>query len=125
MESTRPPQLIDLSSLIIGMTFLQGAMEVWRAAVPPKVKFFFWLALHGRLWIVERRMRHGLQDEAACTLCDQADETTDHLLASCVYSCEVWFRLLHSVGQQLLAPKQNAGLADWWLRVRVRVPRHL
>lgn len=34
----------------IGMTSLWGAKEVWRATVPPKVKFFFWLALHGRLW---------------------------------------------------------------------------
>jgi hypothetical protein len=38
-----------------GMTTLVGAKHVWRSAVPPKVKFFFWLALHGRLWTVERR----------------------------------------------------------------------
>ena len=29
-----------------GMTSLVGAKHVWRAATPPKVKFFFWLALH-------------------------------------------------------------------------------
>ena len=33
-----------------GMTTLVGPKHVWRSAVPPKVKFFFWLALHGRLW---------------------------------------------------------------------------
>ena len=43
-----------------GMTSLIGAMFVWRASMPPKVKFFFWLALHGRLWTVERRKHHGL-----------------------------------------------------------------
>jgi hypothetical protein len=31
-----------------------------RASVPLKVKLFFWFALHGRLWTVERRKRHGL-----------------------------------------------------------------
>jgi hypothetical protein len=45
-------------SFFIGMTSLRGAKEVWGAAVPPKVKFFFWLALHGRLWTAERRRRH-------------------------------------------------------------------
>jgi hypothetical protein len=29
----------------------------------PKVRFFFWLALHGRCWTANRRMRHGLQDD--------------------------------------------------------------
>jgi hypothetical protein len=32
-----------------GWISMAGAKELWRAAVPPKVKFFFWLALHGRL----------------------------------------------------------------------------
>jgi hypothetical protein len=25
-------------------------MELWKAAALPKVKFFFWLALHRRVW---------------------------------------------------------------------------
>ena len=64
----------------VGWTSMAGAKELWRAAVPPKVKFFFWIALHGRLWTAEQRKRHGLQLDVACTLCDQLDETTDHLL---------------------------------------------
>ena len=88
-----------------------------------KVKFFYYLALHGRVvdsrvqdapcsyypegevFLVacstrpgvgsrERRMRHGLQDSAACALCNQEDETTDHLFVSCVYNHEVWHRVL-------------------------------
>jgi hypothetical protein len=75
-----------------------GAKDVWRTSTPPKVKFFFWLALHGRLWTAEHRMRHGLQQHADCVLCDQHDESTDHLLASCVYTRKVWHRLLRQVG---------------------------
>jgi hypothetical protein len=66
------------------MTSMLGARHVWKAAVPPKVKFFFWMELHGRLWTADRRHRHGLQQNASCALCDQEDETTDHLLLSCV-----------------------------------------
>ena len=37
-------------------------------------------------------------------LCDQQDETTDHMLASCIFTHEVWHRLLSRVGLQHLAP---------------------
>jgi len=109
-------------AFFIGMTSLPGAKFVWRAAVPPKVKFFFWLALHGRLWTADRRKRHGLQPEATCALCDQDGETTDHLLASCPFTREVWARLLASAGHQHLAPGNDSTLADWWLLTRDEVP---
>lgn len=32
---------------------------------------------------------------AACRLCDQAEETIQHLLVSCVFSWQVWFFLQH------------------------------
>jgi hypothetical protein len=107
-----------------GMTTLVGAKHVWRSAVPPKVKFFFWLALHGRLWIAEHRKRHGLQQDAACALCDQQDETTNHLLASCVFTCEVWHRLLSRVGLQHLAPTDLSCLVDWWQNTRSTILKH-
>lgn len=67
-------------------------------------------------------MRHGLQVQANCALCDQADESSDHLLASCVFSREVWFQLLRLTGLQNLAPGSDAVLVDWWLRTRMEVP---
>jgi hypothetical protein len=88
------------SSSAYQATTMLGAKDVGHASTPPKVKFFFWLALHGRLWTAECRMRHGLQQHADCALCDRHDESTDHMLASCVYTREVWHRLLHQVGFQ-------------------------
>jgi hypothetical protein len=58
------------TAFFIGMSSLVGAKHVCRAAVSPKMKFFFWLALHSRLWTIERRKHHGLQQDAACFLCD-------------------------------------------------------
>lgn len=83
---------------------------------------FYWLALHGRLWTAERRQRHGLQQHGACALCDQADETTDHLLCSCVFTCEIWTRLLAPAGIDHLAPQPTSLFADWWLLARETVP---
>lgn len=102
----------------VGWTRMAGAKELWRAAVPPKVKFFFWLALHGRLWTTERRKWHGLQPDASCALCDQLDETTDHLLCSCVFAREVWSLLLSSMGFFVVAPGQDDTLLGWWLAAR-------
>ncbi|XP_066391907.1 uncharacterized protein [Miscanthus floridulus] len=100
------------------MTALVGAK------VPPRVKFFFWLALHGRLWTAERRMRHGLQQDTTCIICDQQDETTDHLLASCVFTHEVWHRLLSREGFMHLVPSDDSRLADWWQNTRSSIPKH-
>ena len=33
-------------SFFVGMSSLLGAKDIWRSTVPPKVKFFFWLAIH-------------------------------------------------------------------------------
>jgi len=108
-----------------GTTGLAGAREVWRVCCPPKVKFFFWLALRKRLWTAERRWRHGLQQHADCLLCGQEDETCDHLLVACVFSREIWYRILSAVGSHHTAPSQSDTLVDWWLGARKQVPRAL
>jgi hypothetical protein len=65
-----------------GSTKLLGAKELWRTKAPSKVKMFFWVALHRRLWTTECRKRHGLQDDDACALYDQHTETASHLWAA-------------------------------------------
>jgi len=47
-------------AFVFGTTELAGAREVWTAPTPPKVRFFFRLALRGHLWTAERRIPHGL-----------------------------------------------------------------
>lgn len=100
-------------AFFVGWTMMAGAPELWRAQVPPKVKFFFWLTLHGRLWTAERRMRRGLQQDAACALYDQLNESVDHLLCSCVYTREVWSRFLSSMGSPAPRPQQDSTLLQW------------
>lgn len=53
---------------------------------------------------------------------DQAAETTDHLLLNCVYSRELWFRLLSSVGLQHWVPQGQETLAEWWGQQRASAP---
>jgi hypothetical protein len=63
-------------------------------------------------------MRHGLQDDDACVLCDQEPEACDHLFLGCVVTREFWHALLSPIGLELIAPRRDDELADWWLRSR-------
>lgn len=103
-----------------GSTSMPGVRELWKAKAPARVKFFFWLAIHGRLWSVERRKRHGLQDDDACVLCGQEPETCDHLFAGCVLTRELWAHLLLQLGLLTLAPVTMEDVCSWWLRQRER-----
>ncbi|XP_066374650.1 uncharacterized protein [Miscanthus floridulus] len=104
-----------------GSTRLLGAKELWRAKAPPRVKLFFWLALHQRLWTSERRKRHGLKDEDACALCDQAAETGSHLFLRCVFSGLVWLALLGPLQLLPLMPVGDDDLGEWWIQQRGRI----
>ncbi|WVZ90178.1 hypothetical protein U9M48_036505 [Paspalum notatum var. saurae] len=84
--------------LLNGSTLMAGAKVVWKARVPPRVRFFAWLALQDRCWTAERRQRHGLQETDDCALCDQAVESMEHLMTKCPFVKEVWFMVFNALG---------------------------
>ena len=108
-------------AFFVGSTKLLGAKELWRTKAPPKVKLFFWLALHRRLWTAERRKRHGLQDDDACALCDQHAETASHLFLGCAFARQVWFGVLQRLQLGDLTPTGHCDLGNWWIQQRKRI----
>ncbi|KAL6183086.1 hypothetical protein ACLB2K_044497 [Fragaria x ananassa] len=66
--------------------------KVWKLDVPPKVKLFGWLLLRGRLKTRDRLSKFGYIDDNSCPLCDNDNETADHLFGHCNFTTEV-FRL--------------------------------
>ncbi|WVZ83247.1 hypothetical protein U9M48_030415 [Paspalum notatum var. saurae] len=105
----------------LGSTRFLGGDFIWRAKVPPKVKFFAWLAAQNRCWTADRRRRHGLQDDDRCALCDQDQENINHLLLQCVFAREVWFRALRVLSWEAVVPSTSALLMEWWSVSRRRV----
>jgi hypothetical protein len=74
--------------------------------------------------MVERRRRHGLQDDDDCAFCSQLAESIDHLLVGCPFSREVWFKCFRRIGWHGMAPTARVdGFALWWLRTRKRLRR--
>lgn len=77
-------------AMFLGSSPVLGAKQLWKTAAPPRVRFFFWLTMHGRCWTGKHRFRHGLQAASDCVMCDQAPETMDRILLGCCFSREVW-----------------------------------
>jgi hypothetical protein len=90
---------------------------IWKTWAPPKCRFFMWLVAHNKCWTADRLARRGLPRPGCCPLCDQEEETINHLLVACVFAREFWFHLLRQVGLHALSPQpgENSFL-DWWDR---------
>jgi hypothetical protein len=100
-----------------------GARQVWKTSAPPRVKFFWWLVMHGRCWTRDRRFRHGFQDSNTYIVCDQAAETMDHNLLECPFAREAWdywLRKLHLI--DMVTALRGAALS-WWIQCRKRIPK--
>jgi hypothetical protein len=108
-------------AFFLGLTEQLGAKQLWKIRAPNKCHFFLWLVLPGRCWTSERLHRHGLPNQGNCALCSQEVESIEHLLVRCVYSREVWFRVLRQRQWQALVPSGQEAIVDWWLASRKRV----
>jgi hypothetical protein len=102
----------------------QGAKQS-KAKAPPHCKFFIWLVHLDRCWTSERLQRHNLQSNGPCALCSQEAGTIHHLLLSCIYAKEVWYKLLRRVGFWYLMPVQQPLMAGWWIQQWKRVAKEL
>jgi len=55
----------------------------------------------------------GLPHPTTCPYCDQSNETINHLLVSCVYAYEFWFKLLHKSWLTVFGSTIRRGLLRW------------
>jgi hypothetical protein len=99
----------------VGAVNFEPADRIWKTWAPTKCKFFLWLAALNRCWTVDRLAKRGLEHLERCPLCDQEDETVQHLLTSCVFARETWAHILSKVGLQHLLPSSDVkSFQVWW-----------
>ena len=72
---------------------LSAQAGFWSSRPPPRVQFFAWLLMHGRLQCRANLLRKKIVDDATCELCAEAAETVDHLLLHCPFAASFWQRL--------------------------------
>ena len=101
--------------LFHGSTSFEASDRIWRSWAPPKCSFFLWLALHDRCWTADRLARRNLPHPEKCLLCDQEEETINHLLVGCVFSRQFWVLLLQRIGLAQLSPQPGViSFDEWW-----------
>jgi hypothetical protein len=89
--------------------------RIWKSWAPPKCRYFAWLVALQKCLTADHLARHGLDHPKKYPLCDQMEETMDHLLVSCVFSRQFWFNLLRQVQLQDLTPQpDNNSFMEWW-----------
>ena len=54
---------------------------------------FLWHAMKGKCWTADQLAKHGLSHPDKCLLCDQEEETVQHILTTCVFARQFWHRL--------------------------------
>ena len=99
-----------------GSIRMSGHTLIWKTWAPLRIKIFIWLAMKRRHWTGNRRARHGLEAHELCYLCDQGQETIDHIIAVCPFTREVWYYVLQALGQQV--PPVSQTTLSWWRRLR-------
>jgi hypothetical protein len=110
----------------MGAVQFEPSGRIWGSWAPPRCKFFAWLTSLNCCWTVDRLARQGLDHPSQCLFCDQEDETIHHIFVGCVFSREVWFRMLSSVGLQGCTPKPDEkDFQEWWRTAELKMPRQI
>ena len=96
--------------------FLLELERIWKSWAPGKILGVDGKsATHRKCWTADSLAKKELPHPAVCPLCDQVEETLDHLLIACVFSSQFLFNLLQSLGLQALDPGLDDEIFDdWW-----------
>jgi hypothetical protein len=109
-------------TLFQGAVYFRPFERIWKSWAPPKCHFFMWLVAHNRCSTADRLERRGLPHPDKCPLCDQEEETMQHLLVRCVVARQFWYSLFYQVGFSRLAPAATElSIDDLWESVEARV----
>ena len=72
--------------------------SIWNPIVPPKLGFFAWEASWGKVLTLDQLKRKGIPLVNRCCLCEENEETIDHLLIHCSRAKMLWDLLLAITG---------------------------
>ncbi|XP_012704012.1 uncharacterized protein LOC105915054 [Setaria italica] len=72
-------------ALFIGATQFRPYERIWKSWAPGKCKFLMWLVAHNRCWMADGLAKRNLPHPERCSLCDQEEDTINHLLVSCLH----------------------------------------
>ncbi|KAK3189704.1 hypothetical protein Dsin_029265 [Dipteronia sinensis] len=86
---------------------------VWQGVCPPKIEVFVWHLLHGRTLVKDVLHRLGSQVDSnvRCPICQESEESIDHLFLSCKWANSLWHRCMKWWDVSVCLPRS---LKEWW-----------
>jgi hypothetical protein len=64
--------------------------KIWNSTLWPKVSIFLWLTVQNRILTWDNLKKWGFIGPSICPLCQQQEETMEHLFNHCHYSQTIW-----------------------------------
>jgi hypothetical protein len=87
---------------------------VWKSKVLPRVAFFLWTAVLGKILTIDNLCKRGLILVDWCCLCKESGESPDHLLLHCKVAQELWDLVFVLFGVQWVTPRTILDLFSSW-----------
>ena len=79
-------------------------LSIWNPYVPNRVGFFAWEAFWGKVLTLEKLKRWRRVLANKCFLCEEEEETVDHLLLCCTRARILWELFISIVGISWVPP---------------------
>ena len=70
-----------------------AAKFIWETRAPPRVQFFIWLMVHGKVQRRTNLFRKTIVDSPICEVCRLSDETDEHIALQCPFAEVFWEKL--------------------------------
>ena len=87
---------------------------IWKPKVPPRVAFFIWTVVLGRILTANNLRRRNIILVDWCCLCKEDGETIDHLFLHCKVARELWNFVFNLFGMSWVMPRKVVELLSCW-----------
>lgn len=101
------------------VTFL--STPIWKSLAPSRCCFFLWLVAINRCWTADRLRSRGLPHPDRCVLCDQYEESIDHILVACPESRQLWWWTLQAIRSPNCLPVNEPSFHNWLCESRMKI----
>ncbi|XP_042486522.1 uncharacterized protein LOC122066747 [Macadamia integrifolia] len=87
---------------------------VWRKGLPPRFSTLGWRLAHGRLPTDEQIRHKGIYLASRCALCNQGEDSIDHIFLRCSFGTSVWKSFTDCFDVRWKMHQSINNLISWW-----------